>query len=49
LALTGIAFFAIMYGITDYAGFITRLTFWILEMKTAVDINNYLKYKKKLF
>ena len=36
LAITGIIFFAIMYGITDYAGFITGLIFWIFYLCLSI-------------
>jgi len=50
LALMGIIFFAIMYGITDMAGWLTGLTFWILYLLLSVfmvAIGLYTKHKER--
>ena len=50
LALTGIIFFAIMYGITNMVGWFTGLTFWILYLMLSIflmGIGFYTKWKEK--
>jgi O-antigen/teichoic acid export membrane protein len=53
LALTGIIFFAVMYGITNMGGWLTGLVFWILYLSLSIfmiSIGVYTKYKeRKLF
>ncbi|MHA2006787.1 MAG: hypothetical protein ACXABO_04570 [Promethearchaeota archaeon] len=49
LAITGIIFFAVMYGITDMAGWLTGLVFWVLYLLLSVfllSIGLYTKYKE---
>jgi hypothetical protein len=50
LALTGITYFTIMYGITNYAGWLTGLIFWILYLILSIFlifVGLYSKYKEK--
>ncbi|MFX1281817.1 MAG: hypothetical protein ACFFA3_20880 [Promethearchaeota archaeon] len=50
LALTGIIFFAVMYGITNMAGWLTGLVFWILYLSLSIfmiSIGVYTKYKER--
>ena len=50
LALIGIIFFAVMYGITNMAGWLTGLTFWILYLILSIfliGMGVYLWYKEK--
>ncbi|KKK41131.1 MAG: hypothetical protein Lokiarch_45750 [Candidatus Lokiarchaeum sp. GC14_75] len=50
LALMGIIFFAVIYGITNMVGWLTGLTFWILYLMLSVflmGIGLYTKWKEK--
>lgn len=50
LALTGIIFFAVMYGISNMAGWLTGLVFWILYLLLSIfmiSIGVYTKYKER--
>jgi len=55
LALTGIIFFAIMYGITDWSGFYTGLIFWIFYLTLSLFLlgiglySRYLELKYGLY
>ena len=50
LALIGIIFFAVMYGITNMTGWLTGLTFWILYLLLSISmvaIGVYTKHKER--
>ena len=52
LALTGIIFFAIAYGITNLAGFLTGLIFWICYLILSlfiIGVGLYTKYLERKY
>ncbi|MHA2281458.1 MAG: hypothetical protein ACXAC5_11440 [Promethearchaeota archaeon] len=51
-ALSGIIFVFLMYGITDMAGWLTGLTFWIIYLIFSlflISIGLYTRWKEKHF
>jgi len=50
LALTGITFSTVMYGISNYAGWLTGLTFWLFILIFSIFlifVGLYSRYKEK--